>query len=59
MCDSIRAIVESIRALPRAAILKVISEMQVRRVAVIFDNRIRRETTGVYCRRALSQLVEG
>lgn len=27
------------------------------RVAVVFDNSVRRETTGVYCRRALSELV--
>src|SRR5260370_30363950 len=28
------------------------------RVAVIFDNTLRPDTTGVYCRRALGQLVE-
>ncbi|MDB5387279.1 MAG: wbbL 5, partial [Planctomycetaceae bacterium] len=27
------------------------------RVAVVFDNSVRRETTGVYCRHALSELV--
>jgi FkbM family methyltransferase len=32
--------------------------MAIRRVAVIFDNRVRPDTTGVYCRRALGQLVE-
>ena len=32
--------------------------MQVRRVAVIFDDRERPETTGVYCRRALESMVE-
>jgi len=32
--------------------------MAIRRVAVIFDDRARPETTGVYCRRALEQLVE-
>ncbi|HEV3261711.1 MAG TPA: glycosyltransferase, partial [Gemmataceae bacterium] len=31
---------------------------KVRRVALIFDNKARPETTGVYCRRALGQLVE-
>jgi GT2 family glycosyltransferase/tetratricopeptide (TPR) repeat protein/2-polyprenyl-3-methyl-5-hydroxy-6-metoxy-1,4-benzoquinol methylase len=30
----------------------------VRRVALIFDNKARPETTGVYCRRALGSLVE-
>jgi 2-polyprenyl-3-methyl-5-hydroxy-6-metoxy-1,4-benzoquinol methylase len=30
----------------------------IRRVALIFDNESRPETTGVYCRRALGQLVE-
>jgi len=30
----------------------------IERVALIFDNRLRRETTGVYCRRALGELVE-
>ena len=29
----------------------------MRRVAIIFDNRIRPETTGLYCRRALGELV--
>jgi hypothetical protein len=29
------------------------------RAALIFDNKARPETTGVYCRRALGQLVEG
>ena len=32
--------------------------MSIRRVALIFDNLARPETTGVYCRRALEQLVE-
>src|SRR5258708_4179910 len=32
--------------------------MSIRRVAVIFDNTARPGTTGVYCRRALGQLVE-
>ena len=32
--------------------------MSVQRVAIIFDNRARPETTGVYCRRALGGLVE-
>jgi O-antigen biosynthesis protein len=32
--------------------------MSIRRVAVIFDNQVRPDTTGVYCRRALGQLVE-
>jgi O-antigen biosynthesis protein len=32
--------------------------MNIRRVAVIFDNQVRPDTTGVYCRRALGQLVE-
>ncbi len=32
--------------------------MSIRRVAVIFDDRSRPETTGVYCRRALERLVE-
>jgi GT2 family glycosyltransferase/tetratricopeptide (TPR) repeat protein/2-polyprenyl-3-methyl-5-hydroxy-6-metoxy-1,4-benzoquinol methylase len=32
--------------------------MSVRRVALIFDNTARPETTGVYCRRALGGLVE-
>ncbi|TWT43066.1 SPBc2 prophage-derived glycosyltransferase SunS [Thalassoglobus neptunius] len=30
----------------------------MRRIAVIFDNRCRPETTGLYCRRALGQLVQ-
>lgn len=32
--------------------------MEIRRVALIFDHRVRPETTGVYVRRALGQLVE-
>src|SRR5579872_1054760 len=32
--------------------------MSIERVAVIFDNTARPDTTGVYCRRALGQLVE-
>jgi 2-polyprenyl-3-methyl-5-hydroxy-6-metoxy-1,4-benzoquinol methylase len=32
--------------------------MAIQRVALIFDDRHRPETTGVYCRQALSQLVE-
>lgn len=28
------------------------------RVAVVFDNTLRKETTGLYCRRALGRLVE-
>ncbi len=32
--------------------------MNGQRVAIIFDNTLRRETTGLYCRRALGQLVE-
>ena len=32
--------------------------MAFQRVAVIFDNKVRPDTTGVYCRRALGQLVE-
>jgi GT2 family glycosyltransferase/2-polyprenyl-3-methyl-5-hydroxy-6-metoxy-1,4-benzoquinol methylase/tetratricopeptide (TPR) repeat protein len=28
------------------------------RVAIIYDDQVRRETTGVYCRRALGELVE-
>jgi len=32
--------------------------MAIRRVAVIYDDRDRPETTGVYCRRALESLVE-
>jgi len=32
--------------------------VSIRRVAVIFDNEARPETTGVYCRRALGRLVE-
>jgi hypothetical protein len=31
--------------------------MSIDRVAVVFDDQIRPETTGVYCRRALDQLV--
>jgi GT2 family glycosyltransferase/tetratricopeptide (TPR) repeat protein/2-polyprenyl-3-methyl-5-hydroxy-6-metoxy-1,4-benzoquinol methylase len=32
--------------------------MSIQRVAIIFDNKTRPETTGVYCRRALGKLVE-
>src|SRR5262249_36214570 len=32
--------------------------MNVRRVAVVFDDTARPETTGVYCRRALGSLVQ-
>lgn len=32
--------------------------MTIQRVAVIFDNTARPETTGVYCRRALGEMVE-
>ena len=32
--------------------------MEIRRVALIYDDRARPETTGVYCRRALESLVE-
>ncbi|MBI3862380.1 MAG: glycosyltransferase [Planctomycetia bacterium] len=32
--------------------------MPIHRVAVIFDNTARPDTTGIYCRRALGQLVE-
>jgi glycosyltransferase involved in cell wall biosynthesis/tetratricopeptide (TPR) repeat protein/2-polyprenyl-3-methyl-5-hydroxy-6-metoxy-1,4-benzoquinol methylase len=34
------------------------TSMTIRRVAVIFDDRARPETTGVYCRRALERLVD-
>src|SRR5262245_55676819 len=34
------------------------SAMAISKVAVIFDNRVRPDTTGVYCRRALGRLVE-
>ena len=32
--------------------------MSIRRVAIIFDNTARPDTTGVYCRKALGELVE-
>ncbi len=32
--------------------------MQFQRVALIFDDQVRPDTTGGYCRRALSQLIE-
>ncbi len=32
--------------------------MAIRRAALIFDDRARPETTGVYCRRALERLVD-
>ena len=32
--------------------------MDIRRVAIIYDDTVRPETTGVYCRRALEELVE-
>ena len=32
--------------------------MSIRRVAVIFDNDARPETTGFYCRRALGSILE-
>jgi GT2 family glycosyltransferase/2-polyprenyl-3-methyl-5-hydroxy-6-metoxy-1,4-benzoquinol methylase len=32
--------------------------MAIRRVALVFEDRARPETTGVYCRRALEQLVD-
>ena len=32
--------------------------MSIKRVAIIFDDRTRPETTGVYCRRALENLVD-
>jgi GT2 family glycosyltransferase/tetratricopeptide (TPR) repeat protein/SAM-dependent methyltransferase len=32
--------------------------MPISKVAVIFDNKVRPDTTGIYCRRALGQLVE-
>lgn len=32
-------------------------EIQAQRIAIVFDNRIRPETTGTYCYRALKQLV--
>lgn len=32
--------------------------MSLRKVAIIFDNEVRPDTTGGYCRRALGQLVE-
>lgn len=32
--------------------------MSIHRVALIFDDRARPETTGVYCRRALERLVD-
>jgi GT2 family glycosyltransferase/tetratricopeptide (TPR) repeat protein/SAM-dependent methyltransferase len=32
--------------------------MTVRKVAIVFDNQVRPETTGLYCRRALGSLVE-
>jgi GT2 family glycosyltransferase/tetratricopeptide (TPR) repeat protein len=32
--------------------------MSKKRVAVIFDNTVRRDTTGIYCRRALGQFTE-
>jgi hypothetical protein len=32
--------------------------MSIQSVAIIFDNRARPETTGVYCRRALGNLVD-
>src|SRR5258708_4442611 len=30
----------------------------MQRIAIIYDDQARRETTGVYCRRALGELVE-
>lgn len=32
--------------------------MAIRRVAIVFDNKVRPDTTGVYCRRALGQIAE-
>lgn len=32
--------------------------MSVSRVALVFDHRLRKDTTGVYCRRALARLVD-
>jgi GT2 family glycosyltransferase/tetratricopeptide (TPR) repeat protein/2-polyprenyl-3-methyl-5-hydroxy-6-metoxy-1,4-benzoquinol methylase len=32
--------------------------MSIQRIAIIFDNKARPETTGVYCRRALGKLAE-
>ena len=32
--------------------------MNIKRIAVIFDNKVRPETTGFYCRRALGKLAE-
>ena len=32
--------------------------MAIRRVALIYDDQVRHDTTGVYCRRALESLVE-
>jgi FkbM family methyltransferase len=32
--------------------------MDIRKIAIIFDDKIRPDTTGVYCQRALSELVE-
>jgi hypothetical protein len=33
-------------------------EIQTQRIAIVFDNKIRPETTGTYCYRALKQLVD-
>jgi len=46
------SLVDSIPALGQEA------TMEIRRVAVIYDDRDRPETTGVYCRRALEGLVD-
>ena len=32
--------------------------LEIRRVAIIFDDKLRPETTGTYCRRALERMVE-
>lgn len=32
--------------------------MDVRRVALVFDDEVRPDTTGVYCRRALAGLAD-
>ena len=46
--------------IPAPVVVSVIggSAMSIHRVALIFDDRARPETTGVYCRRALERLVD-
>jgi hypothetical protein len=31
--------------------------VEIRRIALIFDDTVRRETSGVYCRSALGEMV--